>query len=1128
MNEVIRFALLGLGAGGVYLFSGLGLLLVYRGSGIINFAQGAMGMVGAFSFYELRERNVPTPLALAAAIMGTAALGAGIHVGVMRPLRHAPAVARLLGPLAVLAVLLALANIRYGSDFLPFPPLLPTSTVEPLADTALGVDRLIVFGLAVALTIALAVYLRMSKFGLATAAVAENQQTAASYGVSPELVAGLNWALAGALAAVAAILTASLSGVLSASTLVLLVLPGLAAALVGGFRSFGLTAIGAVAIGVAESEMARFVTTPGASRSVPFLIIVVVLVVRGRALPLRDEIVLRAPMLGTGRIRLGVALPVLAGALVLAWLASSGWVAALTTTCIVALIILSVVVVTGMAGQVSLAQYALAGTGAWIAARSVANYGFSFPVAAALGVACAVPIGVLVGIPAVRARGVNLAVATLGLALVLEQLIFGNTERTGGPLGTNVGIPSLFGIEFDNVAHPERYATLTIAVLLLATLTVANLRRGRAGRRLIAVRANERAAVSLGISLFGAKLYAFALASAIAAAGGILLAFRNPFVGFTPFTSLNSINVTLYAVIGGIGYIGGALLGAFVAPGTLSQRLLDSFLGGGATTVHVLAVLGSVGALVTLLRHPNGIVSMMQARSGRRPTTATPAANGRADNWNRPGPATLQVDGVSVRFGGITAIADVSLTVRPGQVVGLIGPNGAGKTTLIDAVTGFVTATGRISVNGRRIERLSAAKRARLGIARSFQSLELFDSLTIAENLQVAADRRDSLAYLTDLVRPGKAVLPPAALAAIEEFELAPHLDRRPDELPFGRRRLAAIARAIASNPSILLLDEPAAGLSRRESQELGELVLGLAKRWGITVLIVEHDVGLVLDTCDSIAVLAEGRLLAQGTPDEIRTDQRVIDAYLGEDEDEYPPSSSHRRLPGSGAPVLEVRGLIAGYGALAAARDIDLEVGRGEIVALLGPNGAGKTTTLLTLAGALPAMAGTVRWEDREARGPLHRRVRDGLRIVTDDRCILRQLTVSGNLRLAGSDTEAALAIFPELRELLGRRAGLLSGGEQQILSLARVLTTRPSLLLVDEMSLGLAPMVVTRLFATLRQAADAGLGVLLVEQHVHRALAIADRVYVMNHGRIVLEGTGNDLQERVSDLQASYLAAL
>jgi ABC-type branched-subunit amino acid transport system ATPase component/branched-subunit amino acid ABC-type transport system permease component len=1195
MNEIIRFALLGLGAGGVYLFAGQGLLLVYRGSGIINFAQGAMGMVGAFTFYELRElHGLPTALAFAVAVAATAVLGVLVHFGVMRPLRHAPAVARLLGPLAVLAVLLAVANIRYGNDFLPFPPVLPTDTVEPFADTALGLDRIVIFALGLALTGALALHLRLSKFGLATQAVAENQQTAASYGVSPEFVAGLNWAIAGALAAVAAILTASLSGVLSASALVLLVLPGLAAALVGGFRSFILTAAGAIAIGIAESEMARYVTTPGASKSVPFLIIVAALILRGRALPLRDEVVLRAPLLGSGRFRPGVVGPAVAAALALAWFASEDWVSALTTTCIVGLIVLSLVVVTGLAGQVSLAQYALAGIGAWIAARGVANFGWSFPVAALIGIAGAIPVGVLVGIPAVRARGVNLAVATLGLALVLEQLIFGNTARTGGSLGTNVGIPSIAGIEFDNVANPERYATLTVVVLLVAMLAVANLRRGRAGRRLIAVRANERAAASLGISLFGAKLYAFALGSAIAATGGILLAFRNPFVGFTPFTILNSINVTLFAVIGGIGYVAGALIGAMLAPGSLSQRLLDSLFSAEGTTVHVLALLGSVGALVTLLQHPNGAASVFQSRWGRRPpkpfadavdrpgeeylpvepasdngtqplsdqSTGPPARRLEGRNRDKPEPATLEVDGVSVRFGGVTALADVSLTVRPGQVVGLIGPNGAGKTTLIDAVTGFVTSTGAIRVNGRPIEGLNAVRRARLGIARSFQSLELFDSLTIAENLQVAADRRDSLAYLTDLVRPGRAMLPPAALAAVDEFELSPYLDRRPEELPFGLRRLAAIARSIAGNPSILLLDEPAAGLSRSESQELGALVRGLAERWGIAVLLVEHDVGLVLETCDEIYVLAQGRLLAQGTPVEIRADQRVIDAYLGDqdagaptidDGDAQVDAASNGREasddangdetdvtihpgtedglggpPPTGARVLEVQGLSAGYGALAAARDLNIEVRKGEIVALLGPNGAGKTTTLLTIAGALPALAGTVMWQEREASGPLHRRVRAGLGLLTDDRCILRQLTAAGNLRLAGCDVDAALDIFPELADLLGRRAGLLSGGEQQILSLARVLTTRPSLLLVDEMSLGLAPLVVARLYAALRRAADDGLGVLLVEQHVHRALSVADRVYVMNHGSIVLEGTAAELRERESDLQASYLAAL
>jgi sulfate-transporting ATPase len=1134
--EPLRFALLGLGAGAVYMLSGLGLVLVYRGSGIINFAQGAVGMTGAYVFYELRELlDVSTPLSLAAAILTSAAVGALVHLLVMRQLRHAPAVARLLGPLAVLAVLLAVGEARYGTTFQRITRVLPDFVVRPLHDTPLGVDRLIMFGIGVAVTIGLAAMFRWTRVGLATSAVSENQRAAASLGISPDLIAGVNWALAGALATIAVLLTTSVSGSLDVHTAVLLVIPGLAAALVGGFESFGWTAVGATAIGVAEAEMARYVSTPGWAKSVPFLVIVIALIVRGRALPLRDEIVQKPPEVGTGRVRPALVASCCLVGLAAIWFTSASWADAVTSTCITALVVLSLVVVTGYAGQLSLAQYALAGMGAWIAARLVANYGWPFEVVLVIGVLGAIPIGIAVGLPALRTRGVNLAIATLGLALVLEQLIFTNPARTGGTSGTRVGAPSVFGLSLDAVRYPERYAAFVLVSLVLVSIAVANLRRGRSGRRLLAVRGNERAAASLGISLFGAKLYAFGLAAAIAALGGILLAFRNPNVLFGPYTILNSIRAAMFAVIGGIGYIGGAVLGATLAPGSVVQRLLDAIFGVRPGVAQALAIVGAVGAVLLLIKNPNGLAAYyehMWTRWSRRDSArADDVADSGEDVHDLVRPATLEVKGVSVRFGSMVAVQTVSATVRPGEVVGLIGPNGAGKTTLIDAVTGFVRIeSGKVLVNGEPIGGLSATRRARSGVARSFQSLELFETMTVQENIEVASDQRDWVSYLTDLVWPGSSRISGVAAAAVHEFGLLPDLHRRPSQLPFGRRRLVAIARAIASGPSVLLLDEPAAGLSREESNELGRLVRRLAEHWGLSVLIVEHDVGLVLGLCDRVIVMDRGVVIAEGPPDVIRADPVVIDAYLGQPrsaaEVQRDGRAASRVAPAASSALLEAVDLTAGYGSLPAVRNLDLRIDEGEVVALLGPNGAGKTTTLLTLAGELAPLGGAVRWKGEPTHDPLHVRAREGLALITEERSIFKRLTTAANLRLGRGTTADAIDLFPELKALLPRRAGLLSGGEQQILALARALAARPSLLIVDELSLGLAPLVVDRLFESIRDAAAGGVGVLLVEQNARRALQVADRVYVLNRGRVVLTGEAAEFRAREDVVHASYMA--
>jgi sulfate-transporting ATPase len=247
-------------------------------------------------------------------------------------------------------------------------------------------------------------------------------------------------------------------------------------------------------------------------------------------------------------------------------------------------------------------------------------------------------------------------------------------------------------------------------------------------------------------------------------------------------------------------------------------------------------------------------------------------------------PRVLSVKGITVRYGGVQALSEVSLEVKPGQVVGLMGPNGAGKTTLIDAVTGFASiAHGTIEMDGHRIDKMSPRRRARAGLARTFQSLELFDQLTVRENLRAASDRRDTMAYLTDLVYPVQQDLSSAALLAIETFELEDELDRLPTELPYGRRRQVALARSIATEPSVLLLDEPAAGLNATETHEFATSVRRLADDWGMGILLVEHDVPMLNQVCDQLVVIDFGLQIAEGTPDEIRTDPRVIAAYLGD-----------------------------------------------------------------------------------------------------------------------------------------------------------------------------------------------------------------------------------------------------
>jgi sulfate-transporting ATPase len=265
-------------------------------------------------------------------------------------------------------------------------------------------------------------------------------------------------------------------------------------------------------------------------------------------------------------------------------------------------------------------------------------------------------------------------------------------------------------------------------------------------------------------------------------------------------------------------------------------------------------------------------------------------------------PHTLEVRNVTMRYGAVTAVEDLSLTVKPGQILGLIGPNGAGKTTAIDGITGFTRPTaGTVLLDGESIDGWSVVRRTRAGISRSFQSLELFEDATVLDNLRVASDPRDWLSYASDLVYPASPALTAEVVAAIKEFGLEAALGESVDSLPYGQRRLLAIARAIATRPSVLLLDEPAAGLSDAESRHLAHLVRRLADEWGMAILVVEHDMNFVMTICDEIVVLDFGRTISSGTPVEVRSDPLVVAAYLGEAEEPAAPAAAPLHGLGAG-----------------------------------------------------------------------------------------------------------------------------------------------------------------------------------------------------------------------------------
>lgn len=895
MQEVIRFALLGLGLGSLYSLASQGLMVIYRGSGVLNFAHGAIGMVGAYIEWEFKSNGHHVVVAWTAGLLACALIGALTHLLIMRRLRRASPLARIVATLGVLIILQAGAVLRYGSAITFVRSELPVTVVEPFG-IIVSLDRFILVGIAAVLSVGLWALYRFTRFGMATTAVAENQRAAAAVGLSPDWLATINWALGSALAGAAAILIAPIVQ-LQVATMTNLVLAALATALVAGFRSFPVAFFAGMLIGIGQSELTRYVDTPGVATSLPFAVIVLWMLLRGQALPLRDYFLQRLPAVGSGRAHpIAVAVVVvLASLLVMA--VPVRWQDAFVTTFAMAFVLLSVVVITGYAGQLSLGQFALAGFGAWVAGRLVDAGGWPFWLAWLAGIVAAVPVGVLFAIPAVRARGINLAIVTLGMGTAMELMVFNNGDLVGGFSGTQVGRPSLFGWDINATSHPERYAIVCLVALAVVSLMVASMRRGRAGRRLLAVRTNERAAAALGISVPGAKIYAFAVSAGIAAIGGILLAFRKDVILYnSEFTNFTSILAVAWAFIGGIGYLLGPIFGSTLAPGSLGAQITNTIL---ESITQYIQLIGGVLVVLLVLQNQDGIAKesiaqvqwvagKLRAKLPRRTPARPETVELPPEQRQRVTPRTLEVRGLNVRYGGVVAVQDVSFTVTPGRITGLIGPNGAGKTSVIDAVTGFTRiASGSVLLDGQELNGLSATKRARAGLSRSFQSLELFEDATVLDNLRAASDPRDRLSYVRDLVHPVTPPLPGEVVAAIREFRLEHDLLRLVQDLPYGQRRLLAIARAVATRPSVLLLDEPAAGLSDVETAELAHLVRRLAEDWGIGILLVEHDMSFVMSVCDDIVVLDFGAQIATGTPDEVRRNPAVIAAYLGESEDD-------------------------------------------------------------------------------------------------------------------------------------------------------------------------------------------------------------------------------------------------
>lgn len=644
MNEFLLFLLLGLGAGAVYALLGLGLVLKFRSTGVIDFAHGAVAMFSAYVFVNLRSRGVlelpwivlphEIPLApggmdvlpaLVITLVYGAAFGLLLFVVVYRPLLNAAPLTRVCASVGVMLALQAIAVLNFGTTHLTQGPILPGQPIR-LAGIAFPSDRLVLAGIVVIVTVVLLVVYRATRFGITTRAAAENSTGAALIGVSTVGIAARNWVLASVLAAGSGILITPISAI-DPTSYTLFVVPALGAALIGRFQGFVATAAAGLGLGVVQSELTKlqaiwpWLPQQGLGDGIPFLIILIAMTLTAARLGIRGgRLASRDPSLGRPtRPLLTAGILFVLGVVVLAALQGSlraAFMSSLVTMCVC----LSLVLLSGYVGQVSLAQMSFVGIGAFVLSHVAGLAGVPFPLTILVAGLSVVPVGILIGLPALRLRGMSLAVVTLAAAAATDALVFSNVDFTGGLAGRDVPAPSLFGIDLgvgEGSDYPRVvFGVVLLVIVILVGLLVARLRLSATGRMLIAIRSNERAAAYVGIHVAPLKLFAFAISAFVAGVGGALLGYQQGSVSSSTFAVFTSLSVLAITYVAGVGRIAGAVIaGLMFASDGLFVAFLDKVLHVGQ---YQMIVAGIALALTAIL-NPDGVASDVAGDRGLAP-----------------------------------------------------------------------------------------------------------------------------------------------------------------------------------------------------------------------------------------------------------------------------------------------------------------------------------------------------------------------------------------------------------------------------------------------------------------------------------------------------------------------------
>jgi branched-chain amino acid transport system permease protein len=638
MQQVLLFVLLGLGSGALIAGIALAVVLTYRGSGIINLATGAVAMLSGYAYWSLKTGeyggvHFATAPALVLTLIITLAIGALIELVAFRPLRTASPLAKLVSSLGVLLVAQASMLLAFGTTQKPQPAILPSGTVHVFGNTV-PQDRFILAGIVIAIAIMLAALYRWTRFGLATRAASENEVNAQLAGLSANRLSLGNTLLASVVAGGVGVLAASVTQ-LDTVSLPLQVVPALAAALLARLTSFGIACAAGLGIGILNSLIDYFSTKswfptdqgvplPGTKELIAFLIIVLAMFLRGATLPGRGELVeQRLPEVPRpGRLALPAVTMALVCAVALIVLPFD-FRQALVNSLIGTVMALSLVVITGYVGQISVVQLSLAGAAGFTVSHMAVNAGIGFPLAPICGSIMAITLGELTAISALRVRGVSLAVVTLGAAVAIVNFGFINSTWGGGDTGSPVPEPHLFGLDLgprsafrglDGSLPSPVFGWVALAVAVALCLLVAAIRRGNLGERMLAVRSNERAAAAAAVNVRNVKLLAFGISSFIAGVAGSLYAYNFGSVSADRFDAVTALALIAFAYAGGITMVSGAVFAGLISTEGLVPHALDKWFG---INGNWFLLFGGVILLFTLIQHPEGVAGAFYKRLHR-------------------------------------------------------------------------------------------------------------------------------------------------------------------------------------------------------------------------------------------------------------------------------------------------------------------------------------------------------------------------------------------------------------------------------------------------------------------------------------------------------------------------------